>query len=244
MMIRLETLESLVESLQTLPLEDAEQLFHRLRAAKGTDCLSNLVVETSTGDDCASNRTNASAPEIISGGSSQAGPDIDLTSTIQSPVLARKHIASDEVPLKQSIERQTPVISEIFLPDRSLLIRGTEAFFSSSLLPFDLFSKEEITKFLSLVYPETGPIQHTDFAALACLAAIAAVGARSTRAALDKDTPQTMYNVARSNFEAVVKAKPLDAVKCCVMLAMYNLISQSSAALIYVGVLPSLIVSG
>lgn len=235
MMARLGALENIVKSIRTQPLEDAEKLFHRIRSADGSKPLAKLEAD-GTNNDADSDLLDANLSSLMASASPSVDPDLDSVSNTHSPSCSGKCLTNNGVfPSRPSSERKNSLVVEIALPDRTVVSNAIEAFFAFSFQPFHVFSREEAGQLLYTVYSrDLAPSQEHVQAATACLAAIAAVGARYRRAKLSKDTSQGLYDVARYYFDRAIDTRPLDAIRCCVLLAMYNFMLRSTVALVYV----------
>ncbi|KAH6663587.1 hypothetical protein F5X68DRAFT_251338 [Plectosphaerella plurivora] len=236
MMTRLSALENIIKSIRTQPLEDAERLFHRIRATDGSESPAKFAVDGTTNNDADSDLFDANFSSFMTSASPSADPDLDSVSNTQSPSFSGKSLTNNGVfPSRPSSERKNSTLPEIALPDRTIISNAIEAFFTFSFQPFHVFTQEEAGHLLRTVYfRDLAPSQEYDQAATACLAAIAAVGARYHRAKLSKDTSQGLYDVARYYFDKTIDTRPLDAIRCCVLLAMYNFMSRPTVALVYV----------
>lgn len=72
-------------------------------------------------------------------------------------------------------------------------------------------------------------------AAVCCLAAVASVGVQYNADAFEAGTDGVFYDVARHFFENLMEEKPLDAIKTCSVLAMYNIMNKATVSLAYLG---------
>ncbi|KAL2674322.1 hypothetical protein Neosp_012773 [[Neocosmospora] mangrovei] len=75
--------------------------------------------------------------------------------------------------------------------------------------------------------------------AICCLAAVAAVGVQYNGDDFDVGADAVFYDVARHFFENLVEEQPLDAIKACTMLAMYNILNKATVSLAYIGLWPN-----
>ncbi|KAH7367493.1 hypothetical protein B0T11DRAFT_54143 [Plectosphaerella cucumerina] len=236
MMTRLGNLENIIRFIRTQPLEDAERLFHQLRSKDGSKHFAKIASEGTSTDEADPDLYHASFSSVVTGASSSAGQDLDSVSVSQSPVFSGKASTTDGVsPSEPSPDKKDASGTETALPDRIIVGNAIEAFFASSLQPFHVFSREEVSHLFDSVYSRhKAHHQDHDEAAIACLAAVAAVGARYHRAKLSKNTSQTLYDVARYHLDKAIDSRPLDAIRCCVLLTMYNFMVKSTVALVYV----------
>ena len=119
------------------------------------------------------------------------------------------------------------------LPSRPITAQAIDSFFECSGKLFHVIPHDQILQYIESVYREDST--HKDRVALTCVAAVAAVGCQySTLESLDAKMSENFYNVARYHFEALLENNPLDAVRVCTLLSMYNIMEKSTVALAYV----------
>lgn len=70
---------------------------------------------------------------------------------------------------------------------------------------------------------------------ICCVMAVAAVGAQYEHSSNELRTEAAFYDIARHYFDHIVEFAELDAIKVCVMMAMYNILTRETVALTYVG---------
>jgi len=124
------------------------------------------------------------------------------------------------------------------VPDRATTTRAVDGFFSCSGKLFHVFSREQVAAFYDAVFPggdeaaiQSGPV-------VCCLLAVAAIGAQyvqGTQGALGSGVEEAFYDMARHNLEALLVENPLDAIKVCTLLCMYNVMNKAIVSLAYVG---------
>jgi hypothetical protein len=64
---------------------------------------------------------------------------------------------------------------------------------------------------------------------------VAAVGTQYLHEMFDRRIERAFYELARYDFEILVEAAPLEALKVCILMAMYNISNKATIALVYVG---------
>ncbi|KAK0612501.1 hypothetical protein B0T17DRAFT_543828 [Bombardia bombarda] len=185
---------------------------------------------------------------------SLAGSSLAQRSTggASSSHAATAHSASPSAPAvsgASSLSGQRTIHLQI--PNESLTTKAVEGFFSSSGKLFHVFSREQVDRCYRTVFETnlTEPDQASQEVAVGsdrgekelqrkastcCLMAVAAVGAQYIHGTLDQETEDACYDVARHYLDSVIEHQPLDAVKVCVLLAMYNIMNKSTLALVYV----------
>jgi hypothetical protein len=73
------------------------------------------------------------------------------------------------------------------------------------------------------------------------VAAVAAVGVQYKADDFDNGLEAIFYDVARHYFADVFEDRPLESMKVCAMLAMYNIMNKATVSVAYVGKLLPLI---
>lgn len=97
---------------------------------------------------------------------------------------------------------------------------------------FHVFSPQQVDQQWEKMTSDTGAVQS---AASSCITAIAAVGARYWDNDVQQPVEEECYDRASHGFEKVLETNPLDALKVCTLLAMYNIVDKSTVALSWVG---------
>ena len=121
------------------------------------------------------------------------------------------------------------------VPDRSKTQRAVDGFFSCSGKLFHVFSQEQATRYYNAVFnSREGPFDKEAEIAAGCICAIAAVGSQYVAGALDPADETAFYTIARHYFETILAHHPLDAIKVCTLLAMFNIMGKATIALSYV----------
>ncbi|RSL53851.1 hypothetical protein CEP53_007602 [Fusarium sp. AF-6] len=101
---------------------------------------------------------------------------------------------------------------------------------------FHVFSREQILRYHKDVFVNDGCTVANQKTAICCLAAVAAVGVQYNSDDFDVGTDAVFYDVARHFFENLVEEQPLDAIKACTMLAMYNMMNKATVSLAYIDI--------
>lgn len=242
MMTRLDSLETLFKQLQNRPDKDAEELYNRIRGLTDSTNLSRIITDIIQDPESELASQHSSTRASHTGSAYAESPHADIetdfrsNSASQSPLIPNRHpSAVDGVTSPAVDEQQAVVLAKIALPDRHTLTRATDAFFHSTLQPFLVFSRSDVTEFMRLVYEDPISDQRASHVPLACLAALSAVGARYLQDTAGKAVATALYDVARFYVESAIEDAPFDAIKCCVLLAICGFMVKSTVALAYVG---------
>ncbi|RSL57579.1 hypothetical protein CEP54_008230 [Fusarium duplospermum] len=242
---RLEALERLFSTLQAKSTQDANLLLQQIRSSDDIDALLDLEdetsppslngsINTSSGVSSLSTPTAASASEEQSVRSS---PSVD-----QKPVSCSSqatHVSNDTDQKASSRELSIDVsrsLVSLVIPSATTTQTAVDSFFNSSGRLFHVFSREQILRYHEDVFANDSCTVANQKTAICCLAAVAAVGVQYNGDDFDVGTDGVFYDVARHFFENLVEEQPLDAIKACTMLAMYNMMNKATVSLAYIDV--------
>ncbi|RSL64861.1 hypothetical protein CEP51_013091 [Fusarium floridanum] len=195
-------------------LEALERLFTTLQAKPTQD--ANLLLQqirSSDDIDALLDLEDETSPPSLNG-------SINTSSGISSLSTPTAGSASEE----QSVRSATTTQSAV------------DSFFNSSGRLFHVFSREQILRYHEDVFVNDGCTVPNQKTAICCLAAVAAVGVQYNSDDFDVGTDAVFYDVARHFFENLVEEQPLDAIKACTMLAMYNMMNKATVSLAYIEV--------
>lgn len=141
--------------------------------------------------------------------------------------------ASESVPSATLPEQPLSIISQRFLPSSSVTRQAVEGYFSSSGKLFHIFTRPQISVFMDSVWKNVDNGSLSWKADVCCITAIAAVGIQYTDTTGDTDA-DTFYEISKVHLDSVLEMRPLDAIKICTLLCMYNLMSgKAVASLVY-----------
>ncbi|RSM11392.1 hypothetical protein CEP52_003058 [Fusarium oligoseptatum] len=249
---RLEALERLFTTLQAKPTQDANLLLQQIRSSDDIDALLDLEdetsppslngsINTSSGISSLSTPTAGSASEEQSVRSSPSRSQSTVSSSLQATDV------SNDADQKASIHSSTPASRELsmdmsrslvslVIPSATTTQSAVDSFFNSSGRLFHVFSREQILRYHEDVFVNDGCTVPNQKTAICCLAAVAAVGVQYNSDDFDVGTDAVFYDVARHFFENLVEEQPLDAIKACTMLAMYNMMNKATVSLAYIDI--------
>lgn len=224
MKTRLESLERIVAALQTRPPDEADQLLNRIRSA---DDIETVMTQGSS---------SSSGPESISGSESAAAPSTASSSSNQLLSASQSRVGSGGTVHSLRMNPSAYLIS-LIIPSATTTVAAIQSFYSSAGRLFHVFSREQADLYYKEVFGLglDGRPNINNRVALCSLAAVAAVGIQYNPGDFDKGSEVVFYDVARHYFAHVVEERPLDAIKVCTMLAMYNILSKTTVSLAYVG---------
>lgn len=220
MRARLETLEQLFSTLQTQSAEEAHRTVQSIRS-------SGVIGAVPSSSSPRPGPTDASTP------SPDTQDEIDSSPPLNSPDETTREEASASAPDGQPHH----TAAGFGLPDASVVSEAVAVFYDSSGPLFHVFTRAEALALCARVFDSAQAGGHSESrrADVACVAAIAAMGAQYMNGGVDGDLDRRLYEVSRSGFEAVLEQRPLDAIKASALLAMFNCMTKTTTAIAYVG---------
>ncbi|KAK3984412.1 hypothetical protein QBC44DRAFT_337026 [Cladorrhinum sp. PSN332] len=237
---RLEALEKLMGALQSKTPEEAEELLQRIRSADD-------ILSLSAADGESSGAVAASVVSLSSGGSQSSGrPRERPTSTrlssnvseFSDPTSASSTAlvtptSSSAYPLRAPGD-SSPYLIGFLLPNAQSTWAGVQSFFSSSGKLFHVFSEAQVRGHHKNVYGLDGKPNKSQKVSICCLCIVAAIGVQYNPGDFETGSDEALYEVAHHLFGAAVEESPLEAIKVCTLLAMYNVMNKATAALAFV----------
>ncbi|KAI1370412.1 hypothetical protein F4677DRAFT_465486 [Hypoxylon crocopeplum] len=125
---------------------------------------------------------------------------------------------------------------KLSFPNASLTQLALDGFFSCSGKLFHVFSEEQASQIFSSVFQNVDQFNSDSKPDICCLMAIAAVGFQYTQDQKDREHEEVFYNLAKLHLDNVIEERPLDAIKVCTLLGMYNIFKKATASLAYVDI--------
>jgi len=226
---RLEALEKLVSALQSRPQEEAQQLLLHIRSA------DDIVSLSGPGDDAYS--IGMALDGIASG-------------SVSCPSSASR---SSNSPAATSIETHSPLslppnfsardpdsLIRLIMPKGEPTRAAIRSFYVSCGDLFHAFPQGQMEEYCRGIFDQDYHIDVSQRVAICCLSSVAAVGVQYSTTAgdvssADSGSAAVFHDVARHYFADIVEEDPLNAIKLCAMLAMYNVLAKATAGLAYVG---------
>ncbi|KAI8652205.1 hypothetical protein NCS57_01283500 [Fusarium keratoplasticum] len=249
---RLDALEKLFSTLQAKPTKDANLLLQQIRSSDDIDSLLDLEDETSPPSLNGSSNTSSAVSSLSS---PTAGTISEEQSVRSSPSLGQNTNScslqeadvSDETSQKINLSTPAPTqkklsidvsrsLVSLVIPSAVTTQAAVDSFFSSSGRIFHVFSREQVLCYHKDVFTNDSCTMANQKTAICCLAAVAAVGVQYNGDDFDVGTDSVFYDVARHFFENLVEEQPLDAIKACTMLAMYNMMNKATVSLAYLDI--------
>jgi hypothetical protein len=211
MKARLETLEQLFSTLQSQSPDEAHRTVQSIRS-------SSVGISSSTPS---SSTQQTQQPQ----GSSLASGD---ETTGAGSTASRAHQVGQQPGCKAG---------HFGLPDAAVVNEAVTIFYDSSGPLFHVFTRAQALALCAGIYDPARAHDISDSmrADVACVAAIASVGAQYMNGGIDGDLDSRLYEISRGSFEAVIEERPLDAIKISALLAMFNIMTKATTAITYVG---------
>ncbi|OIW30222.1 hypothetical protein CONLIGDRAFT_714604 [Coniochaeta ligniaria NRRL 30616] len=250
---RLEVLEKLFDTLQNEPPEEAVRLLQRIRSADGLSSVLSLGGEdgadaaplsdrrsnhpsTSSTSPSASGRPCGSLLQAQRGSVIGYPPFGPPSLSASSPRLSSTPSVSSRV--SRDVSDASRLLVRPDLPNQALTTRAVESFFSSTGQLFHVFSRGQVASYLNEIYGSINCLTTSVKKAVCCVASVAAVGVQYKADDFDNGLETIVYEVARRHFVDVFedRHRPLDSIKVCTLLAMYNIMNKATVSVAYVEV--------
>jgi len=245
---RLEALEKLMGALQSKSPEEAEELLQRIRSADDILSLSGSAADGEAS--CAAARSIASGSSgssrgasgthrttttsrLSSNASDSSGPTSTSQDTGSSQTLVTSISALGSPHNRLGADSQAFLFG-FFLPSAQSTWAGVQSFYSSSGKLFHVFSESQVQDYHKSVYGFDGKPNRSQKVAICCLCIVAAIGVQYNPGDFEKGSDGALYEVAHHLFASVVEESPLEAIKVCTLLAMFNVMNKATVALAYV----------
>ncbi|KAH8892635.1 hypothetical protein GQ53DRAFT_596221, partial [Thozetella sp. PMI_491] len=240
---RLETLERLFQTLRTCTPGEVEGLLRRIRGNERD--LSSLLGSIADGSPGPIRPEQQDEKSTKSAGPCSVRTSVDIASEALPDLIGRPRLdRSPCCPTSNDNGQPTTTISGSnryaylglpWIPDPEVARYSVDSFFESSGKLFHLFSREQAAKFYDTIYHPKGVPSLVELdTALGCLCAVAAVGSQYIIGPYGRQTEKAIYNTAKRYLDTILESYPLEAVKVCTLLALYNIMGKGAVALAYV----------
>ncbi|KAH7302938.1 hypothetical protein B0I35DRAFT_500478 [Stachybotrys elegans] len=236
---RLQAFETLFCALQDKPGHEADRLLQQIRS---TDDFRSLVSgSSSTRPGVSSLSSPATGSEEQSLGSLAPVRETAIASSLYESRVGVDGHGKANLPTPSSSLGEIPAdvstfLISLFIPSASTTRAAVDSFFSSSGKLFHVFSREQVAGHYEHVFgSDTCPIRSRK-TAICCLATVAAVGVQYNADHFEVGMDGVFYDVAKHFFEDLMEEQPLNAIKACTLLAMYNIMNKATVSLGYIEV--------
>ncbi|KAH6988735.1 hypothetical protein EDB80DRAFT_175252 [Ilyonectria destructans] len=236
---RLQALETLFCALQAKPGQEADRLLQQIRS---TDDFRSLVSgSSSTSPGVSSLSSPATGSEEQSLGSLTPVRETAIARTLYETRVGddghgKAHLPTPSSALVELPADASTLLISLVIPSASTTQGAVDSFFSSSGKLFHVFSREQVAGYYEHVFGSAGCPIPSRKSAICCLAAVAAVGVQYNADDFEVGMDGVFYDVAKHFFEDLMEEQPLDAIKACTLLAMYNIMNKATVSLAYIEV--------
>lgn len=250
MKARLEVLEKLFDTLQNQALEDAERLLQRIRSAAGLSSVLSLGGDDS-GDAIPLSSGPSNQPPTSPTSSSASGrpcsssfmpqSDGNTRDSFSRPPQVRGSLSrlssasSTSSQLSKDVSDTSTLHARMVLPNQDITKRAVDSFFASTGQLFHVFSRGQVASYLEDIYGSASLSTSLPKKAVCCVACVAAVGVQYKADDFDHGLEAIFYDVARRHFADVFEDRPLESIKVCTLLAMYNIMNKAMVSVAYIG---------
>ncbi|KAI1758787.1 hypothetical protein GGR53DRAFT_471995 [Hypoxylon sp. FL1150] len=142
----------------------------------------------------------------------------------------------DELQTNQLDQGQSSDLIPLSLPTIPFTQRALDGFFSCSGKLFHFFSRPQVSAFFDSVFQDEGELNSDKKADICCLMAVAAAGYQYTENKGGQESDERFYSLAKHYLDDIIETRPLDAIKVCSLLGMYNIFKKNTTALAYVDI--------
>lgn len=137
--------------------------------------------------------------------------------------------------MQPEIAQQAPSSIALAVPSAQLTRRAVDGFFSCSGKLFHVYTQSQVSRLADSVFGEGDSESEDRKADIASLMAVAAVGSQYANATMDDETQEQFYSIAKVHLDFVITRRPLEGVKVCALLCMYNVFGKATVSLAYAG---------
>ncbi|KAK3393413.1 hypothetical protein B0H63DRAFT_554786 [Podospora didyma] len=232
---RMRAMEKVFEALKANPASDAENLLQRIRASDDILALAEASdVVSSPGSGGLSPPTAFSIDRSLENRASSC--EMSSSSDDQQSSRPSEPTTAGTTPSSQVLTDASATLIRLVMPDAATTKAATDSFYFSSGKLFHVFPRERIAAYHEDVFNgDHLPIRSQKTAAC-CLASLCAIGVQYNADQFEEGVGETFYNVATHYFSHFLEEQPLDAIKVCTVLAMFNIMGKSTVALAYIEV--------
>ncbi|KAH8898589.1 hypothetical protein GQ53DRAFT_712005 [Thozetella sp. PMI_491] len=255
--LRLESLERLFQTLRTSTPDETEELVRRIKGddldLSKLDSGAGLKPEEPTGTQPDPSATDASSSKRPQSASPRDPTFVKMGTDISSempadmnvwrPTINRTHSAptyGDRSSQPEAGEAWSTKYTHLgfpWIPPPDVARHTVDSFFDCSGRLFHLFSRDQMSDYFDIIYQIEGTASGPALElALGCLLSVAAVGAQYAAGGTSHEMEKSLYTSAKGYLDPILESHPLDAIKVCTLLAMYNIMDKTTVALSYVEV--------
>jgi hypothetical protein len=219
----------LLNALQSKPQEEAQRLLQHIRSVGDIVSLSGQVGDVpynfnaalvdglaSGSVSCPSSTSRGSSPQTVGHGDSP-------------PVLQPPEFTA----------RDPDSLIRFIMPKEDATRAAVRNFYACSGGLFHAFPQYQIEEYCRAIFDNDYHLDVSQKVAICCVCCVAAVGVQCYPTGSDKDVDRNsaslLYDISRHYFADILEEQPLEAIKVCAILAMYNVLEKSTAGLAYVG---------
>jgi hypothetical protein len=256
---RLDTLEKLFDALTSRPKAEAEQILREVRRTNDLAAAFNVdkpLVQAEESAPAAARAGMVSRPPSsansdrmsLEGGSQFETPPSSVvtgesvSSQVSSPSRGATPASAAVSDGGGGVVRITafPVLTSRFvqtaMPDPQTVLDAINTYYTTSGELFHIFSPDQAMRLYEMAFSTQSDVSEADrTAAFCCVSIIAAVGVTYQPSQFRLGLDQTLYNLCRHFFHELVESNSLslNAIRVCVLLTMFNIMSKASVAVAY-----------
>ncbi|OTA67983.1 hypothetical protein K449DRAFT_419666 [Hypoxylon sp. EC38] len=130
----------------------------------------------------------------------------------------------------------SPLSIQLTIPRASIAQSAIDGFFSCSGKLFHVFSRAQVSCLFKSAFQDLSEFNCEKKADVCCVMAVAAVGSQYAQDEGFKQYEDVFYGIARHYFDDVLETRPMDSIKVCALLTLYNVFRKATASLAYVDI--------
>ncbi|KAI0099562.1 hypothetical protein F4776DRAFT_649935 [Hypoxylon sp. NC0597] len=138
--------------------------------------------------------------------------------------------------LSQSSGYLPPLSIQLTIPRASVAQPALDGFFSCSGKLFHVFSRVQISQLSKYAFQDLPQFSCDQKTSICCVMAVAAVGAQYAQDERYREYEGIFYSLAQHYFDDVLETRPMDAIKVCALLTLYNVFKKATVSLAYVDI--------
>jgi len=222
---RLEALEKLLSALQSKPQEEAQKLLQHIRSADDILSLSRQAIEWSM--------------DTIQDGLSSGS--VSYPSSVSRDSSPQTVTHEDALPVSISPDmaaRDPDSLIRLIMPKADATRAAVRNFYASSGALFHAFPQTQIDEYCRAVFDRGCRLEVSQRVAICCLCSVAAIGVQyaptNSMNSVDRSFAPVFYDISRHYFADIIEEQPLEAIKVCAALAMYNIMAKATTGLAYI----------
>lgn len=220
-----------LDALRSVPLSDAQDMLDSLRASRDAPAfLEQFRLAQSSRAQSSHPAVASSSRSSVSTGKDPVFSDVSRSTETLSASPDRYGLLKSNVQDDGRRDVRDLVPPGLKLPSELVFRTRIACFYAKSGRLFHIFDRQLIESHLDRLFRGGHPaISRIALCQLCCVASVGAFYQDST-----ESTESTLYLIARALLDGCTQENPLEASKCCALMAIYTLISKVTVSMAYI----------